>query len=215
MRCRFGSDAKRGLRAERGAIAVEFAIILPVLLLLVFGIIDFGHAWYMKQIVSNASREGARYGTRSTGATAAANTLNPSISNYILNTSAENGGKGGYGLKSSAARRCNPAVPTPTGPGYTDSAVGKRPFRNGYRNQDVVGCEQVCSGDGVNLNYFVHYLYESGMRPFMKTKRDFMGRWQSFGGGPIGQHRDYLGHRHSGVGGVCRPGPGYRPLGFG
>jgi len=66
MRLGFGSDAKRGLRAERGAVAVEFAILLPVFLLLVFGIMDFGHAFYMKQMVSNASREGARYGARYT-----------------------------------------------------------------------------------------------------------------------------------------------------
>ncbi|PIU52954.1 MAG: hypothetical protein COS90_08745, partial [Deltaproteobacteria bacterium CG07_land_8_20_14_0_80_60_11] len=52
-------DPKRGLRSERGAIAVELAILLPVFLLLVFGIMDFGHAFYMKQMVSNASREGA------------------------------------------------------------------------------------------------------------------------------------------------------------
>ena len=64
MRSGFGSEAKRGMRAERGAVAVEFAIVVPIFLLLVFGIVDFGHAWYMKQIVSNASREGARYGTR-------------------------------------------------------------------------------------------------------------------------------------------------------
>lgn len=66
MRCGFGSDAKRGLRAERGAVAVEFAILLPVFLLLVCGIMDFGHAFYMKQVITNASREGARYGTRYT-----------------------------------------------------------------------------------------------------------------------------------------------------
>ena len=81
MRCRFGSDAKRGLRAERGAVAVEFAIILPVFLLLVFGIMDFGHAFYMKQTVSNASREGARYGVRYSGSPASA--LSPSIASWI------------------------------------------------------------------------------------------------------------------------------------
>lgn len=43
---------------------MEFAIIVPVFLLLTFGIVDFGHAWYMKQLMVNASREGARYGTR-------------------------------------------------------------------------------------------------------------------------------------------------------
>ena len=123
MKIGFGSEAKRGLRAERGTVAVEFAILVPIFLLLVFGIVDLGHAWYMKQIVSNASREGARYGTRSTKSTTPASALVPSISNYILNTSAENGNKGGYGLKEQLPGD-NPAVPTPTGPGYTDSTSG-------------------------------------------------------------------------------------------
>jgi hypothetical protein len=125
MRCRFGSDTKRGLRGERGAIAVEFALILPVLLLLVFGIVDFGHAWYMKQIIINASREGARYGTRYTSFLPSA--LNPSISNYILKTSAENGGKGGVGLLS-LLPTANPAVPTPTGSGYTSITPPGQPL---------------------------------------------------------------------------------------
>ena len=81
MWCRFGSDAKRGLRGERGVVAVEFALILPVFLLLVFGIADFGHAWYMQQTVTNASREGARYGTRYSGSPASA--LSPSIASWI------------------------------------------------------------------------------------------------------------------------------------
>jgi Flp pilus assembly protein TadG len=117
------SDVKRDLRSEKGGVAVEFAIIFPVLMLLVFGIIDLGHGWYMKHLISNASREGARYGTRSTGSTTAANALIPSISDYILNTSAENGNNGGYGLKVQLPGD-NPMV-TPSGPGYTDSTPGK------------------------------------------------------------------------------------------
>ena len=54
---------RRG-RGQEGAVAVEFAIVLPFLMLLVFGIIDFGHYWYMAHMMSDASREGARYGTR-------------------------------------------------------------------------------------------------------------------------------------------------------
>jgi hypothetical protein len=49
---------------EEGAVAVEFALILPFLVLLVFGIMDFGHYFYISHMVSDASREGARYGTR-------------------------------------------------------------------------------------------------------------------------------------------------------
>lgn len=126
MRCGFGSEARRGLRAEHGAVAMEFAIILPIFLLLVCGIMDFGHAWYMTQMVTNASREGARYGVRYRGSTA--NVLDPSISSYVLNTSAGNGGKGGLGLKDQLPKDADPKVPTPTGLGYTDATPGNPLF---------------------------------------------------------------------------------------
>jgi len=49
-------------RGERGASAVEFAIILPILVLLVFGIMEFSVALYDKAMITNASREAARAG---------------------------------------------------------------------------------------------------------------------------------------------------------
>ena len=46
---------------RRGAVAVEFALVLPLFMLLVFGIIDFGRAYYtLNQIISSV-REGARF----------------------------------------------------------------------------------------------------------------------------------------------------------
>jgi Flp pilus assembly protein TadG len=45
---------------DRGAAAVEFALLLPVLLLLVFGIIDFGRALNAQITLTQAAREGAR-----------------------------------------------------------------------------------------------------------------------------------------------------------
>lgn len=45
---------------ERGAAAVEFALVVPVLFLLVFGMIDFGWAINRYAAVSNAAREGVR-----------------------------------------------------------------------------------------------------------------------------------------------------------
>lgn len=45
-----------------GAAAVEFALILPILLLVFFGMIELSLALYDKSILTNASREGARAG---------------------------------------------------------------------------------------------------------------------------------------------------------
>ena len=45
---------------ERGSVAVEFALLLPILLLLVFGIIDFGRAISYQITLTQAAREGAR-----------------------------------------------------------------------------------------------------------------------------------------------------------
>jgi Flp pilus assembly protein TadG len=45
-----------------GVATVEFAIILPLFVLLLFGIIEFGLAIWRQEILTNASREGARAG---------------------------------------------------------------------------------------------------------------------------------------------------------
>ena len=47
-------------RNRRGAAIVEFAVVLPLLLLLLFGIIDFGWVFLVRQTLTNAAREGAR-----------------------------------------------------------------------------------------------------------------------------------------------------------
>jgi hypothetical protein len=56
-------DAPRGHRSsgsESGQALVEFIIVFPVLLLLLFGIIEMGAAWRTYQVTTNAAREGAR-----------------------------------------------------------------------------------------------------------------------------------------------------------
>jgi Flp pilus assembly protein TadG len=51
----------RGRKArDRGTVAVEFALVLPVLLLIVFGIIDFGRALNAQIVLTGAAREGVR-----------------------------------------------------------------------------------------------------------------------------------------------------------
>lgn len=47
-------------RADRGAVAVEFGLLLPLLLLILLGIIDFGFMLNAKVTVTQAAREGAR-----------------------------------------------------------------------------------------------------------------------------------------------------------
>ena len=48
------------LKKRRGAAAVEFAVVAPVFLLLVFGMIEYGRMVMVQQVLTNASREGAR-----------------------------------------------------------------------------------------------------------------------------------------------------------
>jgi Flp pilus assembly protein TadG len=47
---------------RKGASAIEFAIILPVLVLLLFGALEYGLLIYNQQVITNACREGTRAG---------------------------------------------------------------------------------------------------------------------------------------------------------
>ncbi|WP_234800974.1 TadE/TadG family type IV pilus assembly protein [Luteitalea pratensis] len=53
----------RTRNGERGAELVEFAFVLPVLLLVFAGIVDFGFLFQRYEVVTNAAREGARLAT--------------------------------------------------------------------------------------------------------------------------------------------------------
>ena len=50
----------QGTRGSSGQSMIEFALVLPMLLVLVFGIIEFGNAWRHYQLITNTAREGAR-----------------------------------------------------------------------------------------------------------------------------------------------------------
>lgn len=53
----------RRLGNQRGAAAVEFALLLTILVVLVLGMFDFGRVFDAWLVATNAAREGARYGS--------------------------------------------------------------------------------------------------------------------------------------------------------
>ena len=57
-----GRGIRKIWRCQQGVAAVEFALALPLILMLIFGVIDFGLAMYAKGLITNASQEGARFG---------------------------------------------------------------------------------------------------------------------------------------------------------
>ncbi|MGH7229998.1 MAG: TadE/TadG family type IV pilus assembly protein [Nitrospiraceae bacterium] len=71
---------------ERGAAAVEFAILLPVLMLILFGIIEFGLIMYSREVITNASREGARAGIVQATAKPTTGQIQAVVTNYLTGT---------------------------------------------------------------------------------------------------------------------------------
>lgn len=72
--------------SQRGSTAIEFALILPVIATMLFGVIDFGRLLYTKEVLNNAVREAAR-----TGIVAGVNdvsdaVIDTAVTNSILNS---------------------------------------------------------------------------------------------------------------------------------
>lgn len=54
----------KGLLGNRGAAVVEFAVLFLLLMIIVFGIIEFGFIWLQSHYIANSAREGARVAAR-------------------------------------------------------------------------------------------------------------------------------------------------------
>ena len=70
-------------RSEKGVELVEFALILPLLLLICLGVIEFGRAYYTYNILTKAVRDGARY--LSTGMVTSTGTVNSTTTTETKN----------------------------------------------------------------------------------------------------------------------------------
>jgi len=55
-----GRDRAGGWRSEDGQALVEFALVVPVLLFLVLGLVEFSRAWNTKQVLTDTAREALR-----------------------------------------------------------------------------------------------------------------------------------------------------------
>jgi Flp pilus assembly protein TadG len=51
---------RRGRLNQKGQALIEFALVLPLVLLLVVGMLEFARAWNLHQVITDAVREGAR-----------------------------------------------------------------------------------------------------------------------------------------------------------
>jgi Flp pilus assembly protein TadG len=69
---------------ERGTAIVELALVLPIMLLMAMGVLDFGRAIYVRNALANAARDGARFATidpRNTACIQSAAAANSSLAN--------------------------------------------------------------------------------------------------------------------------------------
>jgi Flp pilus assembly protein TadG len=103
-------------RNRRGAAAVEFALVAPVFFLMVFGMIEFGRAIMVQQVLTNGAREGARV--------AVLDSQTPTASEVttIVNTYLQNGGLSG------ATVTITPSEPTTAGYGEPVTVSVSVPF---------------------------------------------------------------------------------------
>ena len=82
----------RGRSRRSGQALVEFALVLPVFLLLLFGLIDGARFVYMNSVVSQAAREGARLAAAEARYIAVTTTADPSC---VANAGADHDGQPG------------------------------------------------------------------------------------------------------------------------
>jgi Flp pilus assembly protein TadG len=107
-------------KETEGAELLEFALALPMILVMVAGLLDFSRAYNIKQKLANAAREGVRYQSNETGDLNSSTpntvpTLRDEVVNYLTNA-------GGINTSFIATTLSYTGPPTCTGTWYTTRA---------------------------------------------------------------------------------------------
>lgn len=85
-------NPKSAFRNRKGVVAVEFAIVAPVLVAILFGMIKLGRAFEMQNLLDVAAREGARFASMDrTGMLSGGQTTNQKLAQDVKNFLASNG----------------------------------------------------------------------------------------------------------------------------
>ena len=98
----------RVLERDAGQSLAEFAILLPVLMGVVIGIFEFGRAWNVDQVLTNAAREGGRLAVVETSSESdVMNAVEAALTNATLDPSlatiTSDGMDDGYGTQATVA----------------------------------------------------------------------------------------------------------------
>jgi Flp pilus assembly protein TadG len=157
-----GAWSKTGIRGgDRGAAAVEFALVLPILIYLVFGIISFGYMLSFRQAMSQAAAEGGR-------AAAVAPSSTPDSERKAEALAAVNDALGNYGVTCTEAG----ALTHEGGPAGTCRIVARQTCSSGPTGAQCAVVELIYPYEGnplipgVGLNMFMpdDLTYETEVR---------------------------------------------------
>lgn len=116
---KFAFQRVRGesVQHDEGQSLVELALALPILLLILLGLADFGRAFYYTTIISNAARAGAAYLSQNPAAGQLAATNTNSVKSKVCNET------GLFAYNDPA--NCALTVQPPTGTDFTAYASGQ------------------------------------------------------------------------------------------
>ena len=130
------------IKDEKGAAGLEFTIVFPLLLIMTFGIIEFGALMFDKAILTNAAREGVRaaitYTYQGTGipdCTILDNVIRPEVENMVRRYMRNNLGNGNYFLVNFDSNQTPFIYLDPPEPVGSEWVI---PVRVGYRFQFII-----------------------------------------------------------------------------
>ncbi|HKT35265.1 MAG TPA: TadE/TadG family type IV pilus assembly protein [Nitrospira sp.] len=125
---------------ERGAVATEFALLLPVFLTILIGIIEFGMIMYGREIVTNATREGARAGITQGPPKLSQATIEGISYTYLTNTGIN---PANVTFTATGAGGANPATLTVSGQYRYNFLIPYIPAMTGIPNPLIINTQTV------------------------------------------------------------------------